>query len=66
MIYGRPKGLAVRYLASWRLPNFTTQRIVGTTLFHFEGERIREMGESMNPERLLMGVEACPETNQAG
>lgn len=66
VIYGRPKGLVVRYQASWRLPNFTTQRIVGTTLFHFEGERIHQMGVSMNLERLMMGIEDCPGTNQTG
>ena len=66
VIYGRPKGLAVRYQASWCLPNFRTQRIVGTTLFHFEGERIRQMGVSTNLERLLMGMEDCPGTDQTG
>lgn len=66
VIYGRPKGLAVRYQASWRLPNFTTQRIVGTVLFHFEGERIQHMGVSTNLERLLAGIEDCSGTNQTG
>lgn len=64
-IYGRPRGLAVRYQASWRLPNFMTQHIVGTSLFHFEGERIRQIAVSMNLERLLAGVIAVQGDDQA-
>ncbi|HEU5198090.1 MAG TPA: nuclear transport factor 2 family protein [Ktedonobacterales bacterium] len=65
VIYARPRGLAARYQASWRLPNFTTQRLAGTTLFHFEGEHIRQIGVSMSLERLLQGIKDAPEDNQA-
>jgi CheY-like chemotaxis protein len=63
VIYARPRGLAARYQASWRLPNFTTQRLAGTSLFHFQGERIRQIGVSMSLERLLKGFK---EDNQTG
>ncbi len=64
-IYARPRGLAARYQASWRLPNFTTQRLAGTTLFHFEGERIRQIGVSMSLERLLKGIKDPPGADQS-
>jgi CheY-like chemotaxis protein len=66
VIYARPRGLAARYQASWRLPNFTTQRLAGTTLFHFEDKRIRQIGVSMSLERLLKGIKDAPGANQAG
>lgn len=66
VIYARPKGLAARYQASWCLPNFTMQRLAGTTLFHFEGERIRQIGVSVSLERLLTGIKDPPEDHQAG
>lgn len=55
VIYGRPRGLAVRYQVNWLVPN-RTRHIVGTSLFHFQGEHIRQMSVSMNLEQLLGGT----------
>jgi CheY-like chemotaxis protein len=43
-LYPIPKGLAVRYLCRWVTPEDTRERAVGTTLYHFAGERIAQVG----------------------
>jgi hypothetical protein len=51
--YAHPKGLAVRYQASWLLPNGRTQRHTGATLFGFQGERIDQIAAWANTVTLL-------------
>ena len=41
--YAHPKGVAVRYQASWRLPDGRTQAHTGATLFGFQGDRIAQI-----------------------
>ncbi len=52
LTYGRPKGLAARYTTRWSGPDGSPQQLTGTTLFHFRGEQITEIGVWMNSERL--------------
>lgn len=52
LIYGRPKGLAARYTARWSAPDGSPQQLTATTLLHFRGEQITEIGVWMNSERL--------------
>lgn len=44
LFYPRPKGWAQRFCAHWSLPDGTQQRLTGTLLFHFRGERIHQIG----------------------
>ncbi len=52
LIYGRPKGLATRYLCRWSAPDGTPQQLTATTLFHFRGDQIAQVGAWMNLARL--------------
>ncbi len=48
----QPKGLAARYRSSWMGAGGTLQHLAGTALFHFQGERIRQVGVWLNARRL--------------
>lgn len=53
LIAARPKGLAARYLLRWTAPDGTPQQQAAATLFHFQGERIHQVGVYTNTERLI-------------
>lgn len=48
VLYSRPDGLAARYTHSWRLADGQRQALAGSALFKFAGERIRQIGVSLN------------------
>lgn len=52
LISGQPKGLAAQYRGRWRLRDGTERRISGALLFHFEGERISQIGLRISPAHL--------------
>ena len=52
LCYGRPKGLAARYHQTWTDAQGAPQRQTATTLHHFRGEYICQLGARANPERI--------------
>jgi len=60
LFYGRPKGLASRYHQTWTTPDGSLQQQTCTTLHHFRGEFICQVGARANPQRIqqLLGVGA--------
>jgi hypothetical protein len=67
LISSRPKGLAVRYEASWIPQRERKQRMTGVLLHRFRGRQIAQIGAGWNAERLhaLLG-NAQDEQTQAG
>jgi CheY-like chemotaxis protein len=51
-IFGCPQALAVRATTCWTAHDGQLQRHTGGVLFHFVGERIGQMGITLNAERL--------------
>jgi CheY-like chemotaxis protein len=51
-LFARPKGLAARYQVSWVAVDGIVRRVVGTSLFHFQGARISQIGNRLNGEHL--------------
>jgi len=58
LISARPKGLAVRYSANWLPPEARMQRMTGVALYHFQGERIHQIGAGWNTRRLRALLES--------
>jgi DNA-binding response OmpR family regulator len=52
LMYGRPKGLAARYICRWSAQDGAQQQLTATTLFHFLGDQIMQVGAWMNLARL--------------
>jgi DNA-binding response OmpR family regulator len=52
LLYPRPRGIAARYCLHWRATDGTRQQMAGATLFHFQGDRIRQIGIRLNNQRL--------------
>lgn len=52
LITSRPRGLAVRYTASWIPQHARKQRMTGVLLYHFRGRHIAQIGARWNAERL--------------
>jgi CheY-like chemotaxis protein len=52
LTYGRPKGLAANYKARWSAPGGPQQQLTATTLFHFLGEQITQVGVWLDSARL--------------
>lgn len=51
-VYASPSGLATRYRGTWRLPDGSQPVLMGAVHFQFEGDRIKQIGVSLNDERL--------------
>ena len=51
MIYKRPRGLVAQFQGRWFLHDGNDRRLSGVLHFRFTGERIRQLGLRINPER---------------
>ena len=51
-VYASPSGLATRYRGTWRMPDGSQPVVMGAVHFQFEGDRIKQIGVSLNDERL--------------
>ena len=51
-VYASPSGLATRYRGTWRMPDGSQPVMMGAVHFQFEGDRIKQIGVSLNDERL--------------
>ena len=65
-IFGCPEGLAARATTCWTAPDGSPKRHSGGVLFHFAGKRIRQMGITLNTERLRrhLAAQTAPPPNQ--
>jgi ketosteroid isomerase-like protein len=52
LVYGRPKGLAARYVCRWSAEDGTQRQLTATTLLRFRGDQIAQVGVWMNSNRL--------------
>ena len=52
LITSRPKGLVVRYEASWIPQHARRQRMTGVLLYHFRGRQIAQIGAGWNVKRM--------------
>jgi CheY-like chemotaxis protein len=60
MLFARPKGLAARYQVSWLPPDDMPRQMTGSTLFHFRGERIAQIGNHRNAQLVLALARSKP------
>lgn len=51
-IYASPSGLTSRYRGTWRMPDGSEPVLMGAVHFQFAGDRIKQIGVSLNDKRL--------------
>lgn len=65
-IFASPSGLASRYRGTWRMADGSESVMTGAVQFRFTGDRIQQIGVSLNNERLqALLQEPPPATNSS-